>query len=171
MSYLFIAHPAPHACRRLGNETAFIEERLNINHTNINIHYDECAIRIEVNTSTQDNYLDQYTFNCLNGYHFYEKEHTTLLGEWDLVCENTTWMVPFIQSVMMFGQSLGAIILASVADKKGRKPVIVASQLGTLLSGVIGAYAPNILVLIIARFFTGFFQVTLNMLLHNTLPV
>ncbi|CAL1545475.1 unnamed protein product [Lymnaea stagnalis] len=59
---------------------------------------------------------------------------------------------------MMAGQTVGSILFTSLADKFGRKSVLIACNALLLGSGIGAAYSPNIYALLVFRFLAGLFQ-------------
>ncbi|CAG5119142.1 unnamed protein product [Candidula unifasciata] len=74
-----------------------------------------------------------------------------------MVCDNVG-LKEVVQVILLLGQTVGALIFTSVADKYGRKPVLVACNFLLGATGFGVAYAPNIYVMIAFRFLCGFFQ-------------
>ncbi|CAD6187898.1 unnamed protein product [Caenorhabditis auriculariae] len=66
-------------------------------------------------------------------------------------------------SVYFFGNFLVGHFYATLADKFGRRPVIVGSLLSTGVAGVLGSLAPSFEYLLLARFFQGSFFTPLTM--------
>ncbi|CAG5119143.1 unnamed protein product [Candidula unifasciata] len=71
--------------------------------------------------------------------------------------------------ILMIGQTAGALIFTSIADKHGRKPVLVVCNLLLAAAGFGVAYAPNIYVMIAFRFLCGFFQQGTGLVGHTIL--
>ena len=64
----------------------------------------------------------------------YAKE--SLVSKFNLVCSNRYW-VPLSQSVYMLGYVAGSAISGVLSDKFGRRPVIIVSTIGYLVSGLV----------------------------------
>ena len=63
--------------------------------------------------------------------------------------------VGMLVSVFAFCQLIGGPILGKLSDSMGRKPLLIVSQLGTLIGFVILALAPNLLWIFISRVIDG----------------
>ncbi|XP_053573165.1 organic cation/carnitine transporter 2 [Bombina bombina] len=65
---------------------------------------------------------------CLDGWD-YSKEHylTTIITEWDLVCEND-WKGPLTTSLFFVGVLIGSFVSGQMSDRFGRKKVLFATM-------------------------------------------
>lgn len=61
-----------------------------------------------------------------------------------------------VLSASLFGMAAGAILFSPVGDRLGRRPLTTISVAIVLVGMVLAAVAPNVAVLIVARFLTGF---------------
>ncbi|XP_050303956.1 organic cation transporter-like protein [Anthonomus grandis grandis] len=66
---------------------------------------------------------------------------TTIITEWDLVCDKEK-LVDVSQVSLMFGVLLGNIIFGILADKKGRKTILILCLLMQSMFGVLAAFSP-----------------------------
>ena len=76
----------------------------------------------------------------------------TLSDEWDL----SDSIVSFIAVAVFFGQFIGSLFWPHISDKYGRKRTCFYANLGEFITGLSAAFSPNIYVMIILRFLTGF---------------
>lgn len=58
-------------------------------------------------------------------------------------------------TIELMGMGVGSVILGNVADKVGRRPIILASLSAMSVGMFVSAIAPNVIVLSISRVFTG----------------
>ncbi|XP_018409837.1 PREDICTED: solute carrier family 22 member 6-B-like [Nanorana parkeri] len=79
---------------------------------------------------------------------------STIISKWDLVCERE-WMKELAQSVYMSGVLVGAIVYGSLADRFGRRVVILWCLLQTASMGTGAAFAPYFSLYCFFRFMTG----------------
>ncbi|KAB1272754.1 Solute carrier family 22 member 6 [Camelus dromedarius] len=67
---------------------------------------------------------------------------STIVTEWDLVCSYRA-LRQLAQSLYMVGVLLGAMIFGYLADRLGRRKVLILNYLQTAVSGTCAAFAPN----------------------------
>lgn len=67
---------------------------------------------------------------------------STIVTEWDLVCSHRA-LRQLAQSLYMVGVLLGAMSFGHLADRLGRRKVLILNYLQTAVSGTCAAYAPN----------------------------
>ena len=75
--------------------------------------------------------------------------------QWNLICENS-YKVDLVQSVLMAGTLVGAVILGALADKCGRRKIWYISFTGLVLFGFASSFAPTYRIYALLRFLTGF---------------
>ncbi|KAM6157448.1 solute carrier family 22 member 6 [Rhynchocyon petersi] len=66
----------------------------------------------------------------------------TIVTEWDLVCSHRA-LRQLAQSLYMVGVLLGAMVFGNLADRLGRRKVLILNYLQTAVSGTCAAFAPN----------------------------
>ncbi|XP_038621007.1 solute carrier family 22 member 6-like [Tachyglossus aculeatus] len=79
---------------------------------------------------------------------------STIVTEWDLVCGHRA-LRQLGQSLYMAGVLVGAVVLGNLADRLGRKKVLIWCYLQTAVSGTCSAFSPNLTTYCIFRFLTG----------------
>ncbi|RXN14081.1 solute carrier family 22 member 6-A-like protein [Labeo rohita] len=92
---------------------------------------------------------------CTGGWEFSKEVFlSTIVTEWDLVCENAT-LNSIGSSIYMFGLLVGAVLFGALADKYGRRMIILIGLAVQAIFGVGVAFAPNFYIYVLLRFVVG----------------
>ncbi|KAL7388461.1 hypothetical protein ABVT39_014357 [Epinephelus coioides] len=95
------------------------------------------------------------TGSCQGGWEYSEETfQSTIVTEWDLVCDSAS-LNNVGSSIYMLGLLVGAVVFGSLADKYGRRIVILLNLAIQVIFGVGAAFAPNFYVYIALRFMIG----------------
>uniref|UniRef100_A0A8C1YJ35 Si:dkey-119m7.4 n=1 Tax=Cyprinus carpio TaxID=7962 RepID=A0A8C1YJ35_CYPCA len=118
-------------------------------------------------TSVQDGLLSQLNHSlpitehsstsngCMGGWEFSKEVFlSTVVTEWDLVCENAT-LNNIGSSIYMFGLLVGAVLFGALSDKYGRRMIILIGLAVQAIFGVGVAFAPNFYIYVLLRFVVG----------------
>nr|KAF6275587.1 solute carrier family 22 member 6 [Myotis myotis] len=92
---------------------------------------------------------------CTNGWIYDNSTFpSTIVTEWDLVCSHRA-LRQLAQSLYMVGVLLGAIVFGHLADRLGRRKVLILSHLQMAASGTCTAFAPSFPVYCAFRLLSG----------------
>ncbi|XP_069326244.1 solute carrier family 22 member 6 isoform X1 [Eulemur rufifrons] len=92
---------------------------------------------------------------CTNGWIYDNSTFpSTIVTEWDLVCSHRA-LRQMAQSLYMVGVLLGAMMFGYLADRLGRRKVLILNYLQTAVSGTCAAFSPNFAVYCTFRLLSG----------------
>ncbi|XP_036996125.2 organic anion transporter 3 isoform X5 [Artibeus jamaicensis] len=92
---------------------------------------------------------------CRDGWVYDVSARDSIVTEWDLVCDSNK-LKEMAQSVFMAGMVIGGILLGSLSDRFGRKPILSCSYLLLAASGSGAAFSPALPMYMALRFLCGF---------------
>ncbi|XP_067877617.1 solute carrier family 22 member 6-A-like [Heterodontus francisci] len=103
----------------------------------------------------QGNTTDYDTQMCTDGWTYDDsKFKATIVTEWDLVCDWKS-LKRMVQSIYMAGLMTGAIVLGRLADKYGRRTLLLWSYFQLAVSGTCGAFSSSYPLFCFWRFLSG----------------
>ncbi|XP_012884627.1 PREDICTED: solute carrier family 22 member 6 [Dipodomys ordii] len=109
---------------------------------------------LPLSNGTEDN-TTGVTEPCADGWIYDNSTFpSTIVTEWDLVCTHRAFR-QLAQSLYMAGVLLGAMVFGYLADRLGRRKVLILNYLQTAVSGICTAYAPNFSVYCAFRLLSG----------------
>nr|XP_040043572.1 solute carrier family 22 member 7-like [Gasterosteus aculeatus aculeatus] len=98
---------------------------------------------------------DAVTVPCADGWVYDNSTFkSTLATEWDLVCGRKS-MNKATVTFFFLGVMCGAPLFGFLSDRYGRRPLLLASYMSSLMFAVLSAFSPSYVVFVIMRFFTG----------------
>ncbi|XP_065082873.1 organic cation transporter protein isoform X2 [Ochlerotatus camptorhynchus] len=105
-------------------------------------------------TCASNSTLDRCSSECTSWTYDTSVFSSTIVSEWDLVCEKAN-LVNLSQTIFMFGILVGGVLFGSLADKYGRRPPLVIAVIIQLISGVGTAFIPWFWGFVVLRFITA----------------
>lgn len=170
---LFMASAVEHWCKIPGAENASTEQKdylknisIPLQFVNGKYQYSKCFMRDLNYTNLISRGIDSFEYNnslefapiipCNNGWdYFIEKGRTSIISEWDLVCDKEIY--PTI-SLVLFGAGglVGNFIFGYIQDGLGRKPAFFIYLAITCIFGVATSFANNFTTWVIFRIGVGF---------------
>lgn len=96
------------------------------------------------------------TIPCQNGWEFNKTDipYPTISSELGWVCDKSSYQAT-AQSVFFLGSIVGGVAIGWVADRYGRLPATIVSNIIGCIGGVISIFARNFIEFTIYRFFVG----------------
>ncbi|XP_023680567.2 solute carrier family 22 member 6 isoform X2 [Paramormyrops kingsleyae] len=92
---------------------------------------------------------------CEDGWDYDTSEmSSTIISEWDLVCDRRSYK-QMGQSVYMGGVLVGSVVFGGLADRFGRRMLLLLSHLLMAVSGTCAAFAPSFPLFCLFRFLCG----------------
>ena len=77
--------------------------------------------------------------------------------QWELTCDRS-YLVSTSQTILVVGVMVGAMLMSTLGDMFGRKPVFLGSVLAISFVGFVTAWVESYVAFAVLRFFTGIFQ-------------
>ncbi|XP_047460358.1 solute carrier family 22 member 6-B isoform X2 [Mugil cephalus] len=151
MVSIFTGATPPHQCREspssaVGNQS-FVPGTVNMNFSLLDSSCFSTKALLQGNRTER--------VPCGHGW-VYSKEtfQSTTVTEWDLVCSRAG-LNSLGSSIYMFGLLVGSVLFGAMADRYGRRFVLLLSIALQTVFGVAVAFAPNFPVYVILRFVVG----------------
>ncbi|GAB6023620.1 hypothetical protein CHUAL_008388 [Chamberlinius hualienensis] len=148
------------------NDTTTYEEDFLNSTTPYDYHYNrfsQCQLFTAENGSIPQfdicpNYKVNWTstYNCDNWKYDASDYISTVVTQFNLVCDHDN-LAALSQSIYMIGNMFGGLLAGMIADRYGRKKIVIIYLLLCLIFGVTSAFAQNFPLYLVLRFFLGGF--------------
>ncbi|GAB1601326.1 hypothetical protein Ahia01_000410900 [Argonauta hians] len=150
LKIVFIGYVPEFKCAELtGSQLHQYGYRDNLSHI---VTYEQCEIHIvSLNGEGSNN-----TLSCINGYSYNETKGLTLVSEWDLVCDKAG-LAELTQTVYSVGGLVGALTMPYFSDTRGRKPILVISNILILISSFSSTLSSSFYAFMTFRLLEGVF--------------
>ncbi|VDI68521.1 MFS transporter, OCT family, solute carrier family 22 (organic cation transporter), member 4/5 [Mytilus galloprovincialis] len=150
LAYIFAAYRPPFACDVPVNNSLVASV---VNGTDIQLIGSTCEINVVKNKTNSSGHDVLMTLPCHYGYN-YDIQQDTVITEWDLVCQSEG-KGGLTQSMVTFGQMFGSVIFLPLADRYGRKKIMISVGFSMFLVATLISLSPNYYVYIAMKFLTG----------------
>ncbi|XP_067667774.1 organic cation transporter protein-like [Haliotis asinina] len=157
LGYIFVGKAVPSQCATLSAQSVDgILASINVpavDVVGIDDIYGECTVDVTVNTATSSQTV---TVGCLDGQDFGPPPFTSVVSEFSLVCDRKI-LSRLPQFLVLAGEALGAILIPLLADRLGRRPMLITAHAATLLLTVAMAFSRSIVEFTVLKAFSGIF--------------
>ena len=89
-------------------------------------------------------------------WYYTEPTQYSIVTQFNIHCDEQ-WLLELLSSIHFVGWGIGAIILGWIGDRYGRKILLFPSAAALLVIGFVSSFMPNVYLIIVCRFFVGFF--------------
>lgn len=84
----------------------------------------------------------------------YVLQGTSIVAEWDLVCENSAWRT-VVQMIISLGKCLGAVSVGIASDRYGRRKLFAYGAILFTIASLLTTFSPWYWLFLIGRFGLG----------------
>ncbi|KAI1897619.1 hypothetical protein AGOR_G00085130 [Albula goreensis] len=114
----------------------------------------QCRRALRINSSGFEYQFDgnKTVYSCMGKFVFDNSEiQQSIVTDWGLVCEKE-WLAKLCQPTFMLGVLIGALVFGDIADRIGRRPILMLTSLCQFGFGVTVAFSGNYYFFVVLRF-------------------
>ncbi|XP_029532336.1 solute carrier family 22 member 16-like [Oncorhynchus nerka] len=103
---------------------------------------------------TYEQLVNRTTEKCDSNYHYvydHSEVYQSIVTDWDLVCDRE-WLAKLCQPTFMMGVLVGALVFGDIADRVGRRRILMITSLCQFVFGVSVAFTGNYYLFMFIRF-------------------
>uniref|UniRef100_A0A8C8IX57 Major facilitator superfamily (MFS) profile domain-containing protein n=1 Tax=Oncorhynchus tshawytscha TaxID=74940 RepID=A0A8C8IX57_ONCTS len=103
---------------------------------------------------TYEQVVNRTTEKCDWNYHYvydHSEVYQSIVTDWDLVCDRE-WLAKLCQPTFMMGVLVGALVFGDIADRVGRRRILMITSLCQFVFGVSVAFMRNYYLFMVIRF-------------------
>ncbi|XP_052441596.1 solute carrier family 22 member 16 [Carassius gibelio] len=109
------------------------------------------ALRLDAINFQYEFFGNKTVESCAGFVYDHSEVEQSIVTDWDLVCEKE-WLAKLTQPTFMLGVLIGALVFGDVADRIGRRPILMATSLCQFIFGVTVAFTGNYYLFVLMRF-------------------
>ncbi|XP_065112025.2 solute carrier family 22 member 16 [Paramisgurnus dabryanus] len=109
------------------------------------------ALRLDAVNFQYEFFGNKTVASCSRFVYDHSEVQQSIVTDWDLVCEKE-WLAKLTQPTFMLGVLIGALIFGDIADRIGRRPILIATSLCQFTFGIIVAFTGNYYLFVVMRF-------------------
>ncbi|XP_051952045.1 solute carrier family 22 member 16-like [Xyrauchen texanus] len=109
------------------------------------------ALRLDAINFQYEFFGNKTVVSCNDFVYDHSEVQQSIVTDWDLVCEKE-WLAKITQPTFMLGVLIGALVFGDIADRIGRRPILMATSLCQFTFGIIVAFTGNYYLFVVMRF-------------------
>ncbi|XP_056620977.1 solute carrier family 22 member 16 [Triplophysa dalaica] len=109
------------------------------------------ALRLDAIHFQYEFFGNRTVASCAGFVYDHSEVQQSIVTEWDLVCERE-WLAKLTQPTFMLGVLVGALIFGDIADRIGRRPILIATSLCQFTFGIMVAFTGKFYLFVAMRF-------------------
>ncbi|XP_051954808.1 solute carrier family 22 member 16-like [Xyrauchen texanus] len=109
------------------------------------------TLRVDAINFQYEFFGNKTVVSCSGFVYDHSEVQQSIVTEWDLVCEKE-WLAKLTQPTFMLGVLIGALVFGDIADRIGRRPILIATSLCQFAFGILVAFTGNYYLFVAMRF-------------------